>query len=254
MRFSANGLCAGFSKREVLSDVSFTLPESGMVFLLGPNGSGKSTLLRVMAGLHAPSAGSIQCDGQPLESLKPRVRAKQISYLPQQTPQASMRVIDFVTLGAAPYLSFAEVPGESYRREAEQMLSEVGCASFGERMFSELSGGEQKLVCLARLLMQHTPLMLLDEPTAGLDVKHQQEYLSLVSSLIQKTGRCAVLSVHDPNLALSYADEVYLLHNRTLSIIKRDESFGQALLSALRPIYGTQLCLLDETCFYWEKR
>ena len=199
------GVSAGYGEKAVLRNVEFTLRAGECAALLGPNGSGKTTLLRAISGVLAPQSGGIELLGRPLTALKPRERARMVAVVPQrgQLPQG-LTARQMVLLGRFAHLGWMG----AYRREdyaaADSALDETGAAPLARRRLTELSGGELQRVLLARALAQQSPLLLLDELTAGLDWARMVELFDLLERR-RAAGACVLMAVHDCNLAALYA-------------------------------------------------
>lgn len=198
----------------ILSEVSATIPDGAVVGLLGPNGAGKSTLLRLIAGIAAPSAGSIQVDDTDVASLPRREAARLIALLEQNaSPGVDLSVEQVVLLGRIPHRTgvLGSFGGPDDRRVAAEALASVGAGALADRAWHTLSGGQQQRVQIARALAQQPALLLLDEPTNHLDVSAQLSLLSLVKRQVQSLGLTAVAALHDLNLAAAYCDHLLLL-------------------------------------------
>lgn len=192
--------------RTVLSEVSLALAAGEVVAVVGPNGAGKSTLVSVLAGDLAPAAGVATVDGRPVGQWRPKELALRRSVLPQHTTVAfPFTVAQVVAMGRAPWARTASAEEDADAIAEAMAVTEV--TGFADRTFGTLSGGERARVALARVLAQRTPVLLLDEPTAALDLRHQDLVLA-VATARAATG-CGVLAVlHDLNLAAAYADRV----------------------------------------------
>ncbi len=181
------------------------------VAVVGPSGAGKSTLLRALAGLRAPDEGRIALDDQALGAMAPRARARRIAYLPQHgEPWLELPVRELVLLGRLPHLGRLARPGPRERELADVALAQVGAAALAERAWSSLSGGERQRVMLARMLITDAPLLLLDEPTTGLDIGAAARMLAACAPLVA-SGRAIVMAMHDLELARQHARTVVCL-------------------------------------------
>lgn len=177
--------------------------------VLGLNGSGKTSLLHTLAGLRPIDSGCISLDGVALEDMPPRPRARQISLLFQQhQEQFPCTVMESVLIGRHPHLSPLQLESESDQELARNALQQVDLQAFAQRQVATLSGGEHQRMALARLLVQDTPIRLLDEPSNHLDIRHQ---ISLLSMLQGQTDKLTVMALHDVNLALRFCDHVLML-------------------------------------------
>lgn len=198
-----------YGSREVLKNVTIKIHSQQFTIILGRNGSGKSTLLRIMAGLLRPDSGTLLVAGRPLHRLSLSERAKIIGYLSQfHRPVFPFSAEEVVLTGRASYVNL--MPGETDREIALRALERVGISHLRSRPFTELSGGEQQLVMIARVLAQEPQLILLDEPTTHLDFLNQARLLRLVKEFVD--AELAVVAVlHDPNLAFLYGDQFVFL-------------------------------------------
>ena len=193
---------------EVLRDVEFEVREGELIALLGPNGSGKSTLLRTIFGLIKPACGAVYLNGRKLHDMQIAEVAKSLGYLPQESSETRLRVIDVVLLGRTPYIGIK--PSQKDLKIARKALSMVGMEGFENRRFSELSGGEKQKVMLARIFCQQAKILLLDEPTSHLDIKSQVEVMGIVRRTVSD-GKAAIVAIHDINLAASFCNRVLMV-------------------------------------------
>jgi iron complex transport system ATP-binding protein len=188
-----------FGQRVVLNGLSFRCPPGRTLAILGPNGRGKTTALRAALGLQRLDEGA-------------RIAPVVVGYVPQAVGVAHpWRVRDVVAMGRAAELGLFGQPGAAERRAAEAALAEVGIAALADAAFDRLSGGERQLVLLARALATGSPVLVLDEPGAALDLANQARLLGLLDALRQERRRAILFTTHDPNQALAVADEVLML-------------------------------------------
>ena len=239
----------------VLSGVELSVASGEMLALIGPNGAGKSSVLRVASGLLRPRLGRVVLEGTDLSALSPRDRAQTIAVVPQDAPvPTGLLVREMVGLGRTPYLGLLLGPGAQDRRAVDWALSAAGIESFADRFVDELSGGERQRVILARALAQQPRLLLLDEPTANLDLYHQVAMLELVRGLTREHGLAVLAAVHDLQLAALYCDRVALLsQGRIVSQGSPEavltaplllEAFGQRVVLSSHPTHGVPLVAL----------
>ena len=195
-----------------LTGVSLDVPRGACVGIVGPNGSGKTTLIKVMAGLLHPTGGQVRVDARLLVALTHRARAQLIGYVPQETALPfDYSVLEYVLMGRAPHLGMFTFEGARDLRIAHEALCATDTAHFERRAMVELSGGERQRVILARALAQEAPLMLLDEPTSMLDIRHQVEFYRLLTARCREQQLTAVTTLHDLNLAALFCDRVALM-------------------------------------------
>jgi iron complex transport system ATP-binding protein len=239
----------------VLHGVSLEARDGEVVALIGPNGSGKSTLLRVAAGMLKPSSGQALLDGDDLSRLAAKERARRVAVVPQEAPVPSgLFVREMVALGRTPYVRVLLGPTARDRHAVEDALGAVGVRDLADRRVDELSGGERQRVILARALAQEPRLLLLDEPTANLDLHHQVAMLELVRGLTREHGLAVVAAVHDLQLAALYCDRVILLsQGRVVSQGSPEtvltpplllETFEQRVVLSAHPTHGVPLVAL----------
>lgn len=198
-------------RTQVLDGVDLVAEPRSWTAVVGPNGAGKSTLLRVIAGL-TKHEGQVLLDGRDVAQLDPRTRATEIGFAPQ-TPvlPESMPVREYVLLGRTPYRSLLSGPGDGDRAVVSEALERLDLQTMADRPIRTLSGGERQRAVLARALAQQPRLLLLDEPTASLDLGHAQQLLELVDELRREDGLTVISTLHDLALAGQYADRLVLL-------------------------------------------
>lgn len=196
--------------------LSFAVLASEVVCIVGPNGAGKSTLLRLIAGLLGPYDGTIKLFEKNLKTLDPRERARNVAWLPQgETVAFETTVREYVSLGRAPYTNWLGSLGSVDRRAVDQTLEKVGLTALASRSYSTLSGGEQRRCGLARALAQGAEILLLDEPLASLDLRHQSALCGLVRECAL-AGSAVVAVVHELTVAAGLADRILMLKNGEL--------------------------------------
>lgn len=205
------GVALSFGGNPILRRIDLGLGEGEVLGLLGRNGSGKTTLIRVVTRVLRPDAGEVLLNGQPLEAYSRRELALAIGVVPQETTVPfAFRALEVVLMGRAPHLGLLGFETSQDLACAAQAMERVGIAHLAERPVTRLSGGERQLVVLARALAQDSPILLLDEPTAFLDLRHRLEVLSLVRELA-RAGRSALVVSHDLGLAARFCDRLALL-------------------------------------------
>jgi iron complex transport system ATP-binding protein len=204
----------------VVDDVSLSIERGSVVAVLGPNGSGKTTLLKLLAGVLRPASGVVRLEGTDLAAMSRAAIARRIAVVPQEThPAFEYTVLEMVLMGRYPHLRPFEIEGPDDIRLAQEALAATGTAALESRGFDTLSGGEKQRVVIAVALAQAADVLLLDEPTASLDLAYQLEIAVLVRRLNRERGVTLVLSTHDLNLAAAVSDRVVLLQRgRTLAM------------------------------------
>lgn len=236
--------------RQILHDISLSLAQGDMVMLLGANGAGKTQLMKSILGLQRHTTGEIWVEGRNLAQLSAKERAKLLAYVPQVGEMGlRFRVLEFVLMGAVPQLMFHQAPSQAMVEQAKTLLQSLGVLHLMHRFMDEISGGEAKLCYLARALLQDTPWLMMDEPTAALDFAKQHQFLQLVQQTVTAHGKGALITIHEPSIALRYANVLILLQNgRILDTIRKTESMDCARLTqGLCAIYGENITLEDTT-------
>jgi iron complex transport system ATP-binding protein len=204
---------AGYGATPVVSGVSLTIEPGQAWVVLGPNGAGKSTLIRAVMGLLPARAGAVSVCGQALTSLSARALAQLVAWVPQtMDDDTGFTGLELVLMGRAPHLSAWSVAGTSDETRALAVMQSLGVEHLAARPLSEVSGGERRRVWLARALVQAPQLLVLDEPTAFLDVRHQVETLRVVKDRLS-SGLGVLAVLHDVNLAQHVATHALLLKN-----------------------------------------
>ena len=237
------GLRVGYSDVEIVHGASFTAGRGEFVCIIGANGCGKTTTLKCMLGLLPPFAGSVRVDGRDTLSMTEKERARHFAYIPQaHTPPFPFSVADVVILGRTPYVnSLARVTRED-KRIAYEAMELLGIQDLAKRTYTELSGGQQQLVLIARALAQQTDVLVMDEPTASLDFGNQQMVLAQMKNLTH-AGTSVVMVTHDPDHALFCADKVVVMHEGL--IIAEGAPNDVMTDECLRTIYGTAARIVD---------
>jgi iron complex transport system ATP-binding protein len=209
----AEELAVGHRGVAVASGIGFALLPGTLSVVLGPNGAGKSTLLRTLLGWLPPLAGRLALFGQAPRAWGRPALARRVAWVPQTfEPDGGFTGLELVLMGRTPHLGAWGLPSERDVHLARAALEELGIAHLARRKTAQLSGGERRLLLLARALAQGPELLLLDEPTAFLDLKHQVQVLQRVRARVDG-GLTAVAVLHDANLAASVADHVLLLRD-----------------------------------------
>jgi iron complex transport system ATP-binding protein len=208
-----------------LADVSAHVPRAGVFGIIGPNGSGKTTLLKLLAGSLRPTHGRVLLDHQDVAAIPRRQLARRMAVMPQETHAAfDYTALEIVLMGRFPHLGPFELEGPEDVAIAREALAATGTLPLEARQFATLSGGERQRVILASALAQSAELLLLDEPTAALDLGYQIEIAAILTRLNRERGITLVLSTHDLNLAASVCHTLVLLREgRVLAMGKTEE-------------------------------
>ena len=231
------------SDRAVLEDVSFEARSGAVNAILGPNGSGKTTLFKCVAGLWRASAGEVLHEGHNVLALSERQRSRLIAVVPQDhEPPFPYSVEDVVLMGRAAHVGALSSPGAGDFKIAEQAMETLGLERLRKKPYTQISGGERQLVLVARALTQQSPILLLDEPTSHLDFRNQLHVLTRVREIACERNITVLMTLHDPNMALLFADHVIVLdRGRTRATGAADTVITEATLSA---VYGVEVVVL----------
>lgn len=238
--FSVDQVCFGYGQQPLLYDVAVTVKQGEMVGLLGPNGSGKTTLLRLLSGVLQPQQGRILLQGRDLRKWGRRQVARRIAVVPQALHMPfAYTVAQMVDMGRTPFVrSFWGERNKDDHRIVQQAMSAAGVEPLANRIFNELSGGEQQRVTVAMALAQQPVALLLDEPTAHLDIKYQIEILELARTLNEQHGVTIIAALHDLNLAARYFPRLLLFQRGIVADGSPAEVLTTGLLSR---VYGVDV-------------
>jgi len=250
MLISANSLSLSYNGHAVVQDFNLSIPPRTVIGLVGPNGSGKTTILRALAGLIEPRAGTALVQGKPASRLDKRLRARKIGWVPQQESAAwPLTVSEVVRLGRVPHRGWLMPFTADDIKIVECALARADLLALKHRPVDKLSGGEFQRVLIARVLAQEPEALLLDEPTASLDINHQIQILDLIRSLVQEKGLSVVMAIHDLNLAVRYCDQLVLLNNgRQVSAGVPEEVLTP---KNLRAVFGVEARLYRDPWGAW---
>lgn len=238
-----------------LEDVSFSYPETSvlegvslqvepgeLVGLIGPNGAGKTTVLRLIADYMDPDSGRVGLSGDEVRTLDSREASRRVAVVPQATRLSfDFPVREVVAMGRNPHLGRFDRQRSNDRKRVDMAMDATDTEALAERPFRELSGGERKRVLLARAIAQSTPNLLLDEPTASLDINHQIEVFDLVAGLRER-DRAVLAAIHDLDLAARYCDRLALLFDGTFGAVGPPEAVLDP--ATLEAAYGIETRVL----------
>jgi iron complex transport system ATP-binding protein len=237
---AALGVACAYGAGPVLAGFDLVVEPGRLLALLGPNGAGKTTALRALARLHRPTAGRVELDGRDLWRLSPRACARRIAYLPQGEEVAwPLTVEEVALLGRVPHRGWLAPWQGADRGAVSRVLDRLGLAPLAHRPLGTLSGGERRRALLARALVQEADVLLLDEPTAHLDLRHQVDLLELLGELARRQGLGVVASFHDLNQAARHADELVLL--AAGRVVARGSARQVLTAEVLGTAYGLQV-------------
>lgn len=246
-----DNLHASYGAHRVLNGLSASIPEGKLTAILGENGCGKSTLLKALCRLIPSPAETVSICGSSLSALPQRALSQKISLVSQFTEPLPLSVFEYALLGRTPHRPlFSLSDSNEDKALTNSILSHLGLSHIAHKALSDISGGERQLTAIARAIIQDTPIMLLDEPTANLDLRHQESIMQILKSEISTHNRTVVMVMHDINLASRYADYLLLIKDGTTF----NEGPASELLNAdlLSQLYQLPLRTLsdDKTALY----
>ncbi len=242
MNITIKGLTFGYNGTNILDGIDLVVDDSEILGLVGPNGSGKTTLIKCIDRILKPK-GSILLNGKDVEAMSRTEMAKRLGYVPQSssTPMATT-VFDTILMGRRPHMGWRISP--NHLDKVEEIVNLLHLNKFAMKDFSELSGGQRQKVLIARALCQEPEVLLLDEPTSNLDMKHQIEVMELISSLVAEKRISAVMALHDLNLAARFVDKLAILKGGRIYAAGEP----QELLNAenIRAVYGVEAKVMND--------
>jgi iron complex transport system ATP-binding protein len=228
---------------QALDNVSMDMQEGEFVCLVGPNGSGKSTMLKCLLKIFKPQKGKIRLDEVNLEQLALSNLAKQIGYVPQSMQHVfPVTVFEAILTGRIPHLGWA--PKDSDLKKVEEIMKQFSVEAWAWRSLFTLSGGERQKVLIAMTLAKEPPILLLDEPTSNLDLKHQLEVMDILKRLVKEQKLTVVMAIHDLNLALQYADKVVMM--KTGKVVAHGSPLTVFTKENIQEVFGVEVEIVDK--------
>ena len=237
VRLKVKNVEFSYASVPILKDICIELAASEMLGVVGPNGAGKSTLLRCIDRILKPQRGSILLDEREIKKMSMIELAKKLGYIPQSTAQVfPATVFDTVLLGRRPHVGWRS--GEKDRKKVLKALQMLNIEKFAMRDINELSGGQQQKVFIARALTQEPDVLLFDEPTSNLDIKHQLEVMEIIKSIVREKEISAIMAIHDLNLASRYADRIIMMNGG--EIFSAGDSVSVLTPESIKQVYGVE--------------
>jgi iron complex transport system ATP-binding protein len=244
---NVKNLSHSFGEDLILKNISFQVPTKDFFIVIGPNGSGKTTLMKVMSGILKPQQGRLEILNLTIDQYQRKALARTIAFVPQMlSVDFPFTVFEMVLMGRSPYLGILGLEEEKDMEIARQAIAFTGMENLAHRKLDQLSGGEQQRVFIARAICQEPDVILLDEPTASLDLAYQVRIMDLMERLKNEKGITVVMVSHDVNLAAMYADHLLLLHDgqvlcqglpdEVLNYKTLEKAYGCALLVDESPL------------------
>ncbi len=240
-----NRLSYSYREYPVLDDISLSVPKGDFFIIIGPNGSGKTTLMKSISGILKPENGNLKIFDTDIRNYSRRTLARLTALVPQEVPvDFPFSVTEFVLMGRSPYLGMLGIPREEDIEIANQSIIFTGIDHLSDRKINQLSGGERQRVFISRAICQKPQIILLDEPTASLDLSHQVKIMDLMEKLKEEKGVTVVMVSHDINLAAMYGDTLLLLKDG--KIVCQGTPDNVLTFKTLEKAYGCTL-LVDKS-------
>lgn len=230
-------VCFRYNKRPILTEIDMKVDEGEIVSIIGPNGSGKTTLLRCLNKILKIKKGKISIQGEDLNQISLRRLSTLLSYVPQiETISVPFTVFEIVLMGRRPYISWGV--REFDLEVVNEVIGLLNLQGFSKRFFDELSGGERQRVLIARAFAQEPKVLLLDEPTANLDLKHQLEVFELIKEIGKKKGVSIICAIHDLHLAARFSEKIIMLKGG--KVFKEGRPEDVITPANIREVYGVE--------------
>ena len=243
MTLAAHALDYGYRGRAIGRALEVQVTPGEVTCLLGPNGSGKTTLLRTLLGVLRPLAGEVVLEGHPVAAIAPHERARRVAYVPQAAESHfDFTVREMVAMGRTAYTRLFGRPSRADAEATQEALERVGLAALAERPIARVSGGERQLALIARALATHAGILLMDEPTANLDMGNQSRVLDEIARL-RADGKAILFTTHHPDHALRVADRAILLKDGT--IVAQGPTASTLNSANLSALYGRPIAVVE---------
>lgn len=232
-----------YEDNDIFEDINFSITPGDIFCILGANGTGKTTMIKCLTGLMNPNSGEILVDGKNMKSFSPSDLAKKIGYIPQiHNSTFPFTVLDVVLMGRSPHLDMFESPSEKDYKIALEAIESMNIGYIKDKAYTEISGGEQQLVFIARVLAQEPSILILDEPTSHLDFGNQIRTLNIIKKLSSR-GLAVIMSSHFPDHAFISATKVALMNEKKFIAIGKPEDV--ITQDNMKKIYGVNVKILD---------
>jgi iron complex transport system ATP-binding protein len=234
----------GYNHHPVMQDISFRASPGELVGLIGPNGCGKSTIIKALSHVINPQSGKVLIDRRDISAIPRKELACLVGVVPQlPLLPSTFTAFEIVLMGRNPHMGLFQSEGRRDWEMAWEAMEKTGTESLANRYINELSGGEIQCVLIARVLVQETKAILLDEPTANLDIGRQREILDLIRKLCAESKLTVLAAIHDLNLAAQYCDRLLLIHDRH---IHAEGTPSEVITEAnIKQVYGAENCVYN---------
>jgi len=237
MKLRTKNLSAGYSGKKVLKDINLEAQAGDFIVLLGKNGAGKSTFIKSVSGIIPVLEGDIELNGNSLLNLDGKKRAELIGVVLTDRIDTDLSVYEFIALGRQIYTGYFDILSKNDHSKIEQILIKLQLKELRQRKLNEISDGERQKALVARVLVQETPVILLDEPTAHLDLENKAVIFGLLKELTQKENKIVIVSTHDINLVLKHIHKIWLVDNSKIIEIDKNSNNLLQLFNSEKIIY-----------------
>lgn len=228
-------ITVAYGKNTILKNINLEIKQGEITTLLGPNGSGKTTLMSTLNGLIKPVSGNITVDDKDILKMKPKELAKIVATVPQfHNASFDFKVSDMVLSGRSPYIEY--MPKQIDREKAMYAIKRVGIEYLKDKEYTKISGGERQLVMIARAIAQESKIIVLDEPATYLDLKNQIKVLNLIKEINEEKGTTCIMTLHEPNYALTYSDKIVLVYKGEVRLGNPEEIVNRENMKAVYEI------------------
>ena len=243
MQINIKGLQFSYTSVPILDDINLTLDGKKLVSILGPNGVGKSTLIHCINKILTPKGGVVLMDGKDVKEITVKEMSKIVGYVPYSANDSfPLSVVDTVLMGRHPHSKWGSLDNDL--RIVYETLEQLGITHLAMRSFNELSAGQHQKVMLARGLVQEPEVLLLDEPTSNLDVRHQIDVTKLLKKMVSEKGILTIMISHDINIAAKYSDEIIMMHDGKIFATGTPEEVITE--DNLRTVYGVECVVVED--------
>ena len=241
MKLSIKNLSTGYSGKTVLKDLNLQAQSGDFIVLLGKNGAGKSTLIKTLSGIISYQSGDFFIDDIPCAKLSKKEWATYVSVVLTDRIDIALPVREFIGLGRQAFTNKWDMLSKQDKEVVNQVIEQLHITNYSDKQIDELSDGERQKVLIARALVQETPVILLDEPTAHLDLENKAIIFRLLKELAEKQNKIIIVSTHDINLILPVVDKIWLANNHSISEINSNSK-------EIIELFDSKNILFDRSC------
>ncbi len=245
MILTANDLSFAYKNHETLKKIAFSVYQGEITVILGPNGAGKTTLLKCLNRILRPRKGEVRINDKPMMTMDIKEISKQIAYVAQTGEPSRVTAFDAILMGRKPLMGIRPTPADL--KKVDAVIKHLNLAELSLKPLDKISGGELQKVCIARALAQETDILLMDEPTASLDLKNQTHILNLIRHIVKDHAMASVMTMHDLNTALRYADRYIFLKDKTVYSSGKTQDITAEMVAH---VYGLQVEILHHKGFH----